>query len=50
MGRLVPEVNDPAIRELILGNYRVIYRLRGDLVEILTVHRGARLLDPAKLY
>jgi toxin ParE1/3/4 len=49
LGRIVPEINDPVIRELILGDYRVIYRLRDDLAEILTVHHGARLLDPSRL-
>jgi len=49
LGRIVPEVGDRSIRELILGNYRIIYRLRGDAVEGLTVHHGARLLDPKKL-
>jgi toxin ParE1/3/4 len=48
MGRVVPEIGDPAIRELILGNYRVIYRLGADLTEVLAVHHGARLLDPSK--
>ncbi|REL39310.1 type II toxin-antitoxin system RelE/ParE family toxin [Rhodohalobacter sp. SW132] len=27
-GRIVPEYNDPNLRELMLGNYRVIYRIR----------------------
>jgi len=49
LGRIVPEVNDAAIREIILGNYRIIYRLRTNVAEILTVHHGARLLDPSKL-
>jgi toxin ParE1/3/4 len=48
-GRIVPEINDPLVREVILGNYRIIYRLRQDLVEILTVFHGSRLLDPSKL-
>jgi len=48
-GRIVPELNDPVIREIVIGSYRVIYRLRGDLAEILTVHHGARLLDPSRL-
>ena len=29
-GRVVPEYNEPNLRELILGNYRVIYRMRKD--------------------
>ena len=49
IGRIVPEINDPAIRERILGNYRLIYRLRAGLAEILTVHHGARLLNPSRL-
>ena len=49
-GRTVPEINDPAIREILLGSYRIVYRVRGDLVEILTVYHGARLLDPQRLH
>ena len=48
-GRIVPESNDPIIREIILGNYRIVYRVKPDLVEILTVYHGARLLDPSTL-
>jgi len=48
-GRIVPEANDPIIREIILGNYRIIYRVKPEIVEILTVYHGARLLDPSRL-
>ena len=48
-GRVVPELGNAAIREIILGNYRIVYRLRKDLVEILTVYHGARLLNPSDL-
>ncbi len=48
-GRIVPEKNDPKVREIILGNYRIVYRRRADVAEILTIHHGARLLDPAQL-
>ncbi len=48
-GRVVPEVNDPTIREIILGNYRIVYRCQDSLVEILTVYHGTRLLDPSGL-
>ncbi|MCX6357544.1 MAG: type II toxin-antitoxin system RelE/ParE family toxin [Candidatus Aureabacteria bacterium] len=47
--RIVPERNDPFIRKVILGSYRIVYRLPAELVEILTIHHGARLLDPSKL-
>ena len=42
-GRVVPEFGDESIREVIHGNYRIVYRLRPDLVEIATVFHGARL-------
>jgi plasmid stabilization system protein ParE len=48
-GRIVPEVGDPAIREILLGNYRIVYRIKSGAVEILAVHHGARLLDPSRL-
>lgn len=41
-GRVVPELGDDSIREVIHGNYRVVYRLRHDVVEIATVFHGAR--------
>lgn len=42
-GRVVPEVGDQGLREIIHGNYRIIYRLNPDAVEIATVFHGARL-------
>ena len=47
-GRIVPELHDPTVRELILGNYRLVYRLKANAVEMLTVYHGARLLDPSE--
>lgn len=48
-GRIVPESNDPIIREIILGNHRIVYRVKPEIVEILTVYRGSRLFDPSTL-
>lgn len=48
-GRIVLEKNKPAIREIIFGNYRIIYRLKNEAVEILTIYHGSRLLDPSKM-
>ena len=48
-GRIVPEKNDPKVREIILGNYRIVYRRRVDVAELLTIHHGARLIDPSQL-
>jgi len=44
-GSVVPETNREEIREIVHGNYRIIYRTRPDLVEIVTVYHAARLLD-----
>ena len=48
-GRIVPEIRKPEIREIFFGNYRIIYRLRSSVVEILTIYHGARLLMPDEL-
>ena len=48
-GRIVPEIGDRSIREVIFGSYRIIYRRRNEVVEVLAVHHGARLLDPKRL-
>jgi toxin ParE1/3/4 len=41
-GRIVPERQNSAIREVIAPPYRIVYRLRGSFVEIATVFRSAR--------
>jgi addiction module RelE/StbE family toxin len=43
-GRVVPEYDDPAVREVIVDNYRLVYRIRGDVVGIVGVIHGARIL------
>jgi len=43
-GRAVPEIGNPDFRELIYRGYRIVYRLNGDQIEILTVFEGHRLL------
>lgn len=48
-GRIVPELRNPMIREIILGNYRMVYRLRAGLVEILTIYHGAKLFNASWL-
>ena len=48
-GRILPELDVEHIREIILGNYRLIYRIREDQVQVVTVHHGARLLDVGKI-
>lgn len=41
-GRMVPERQAEQIREVIVTPYRVVYRLRGETVEIVTIFRGSR--------
>jgi plasmid stabilization system protein ParE len=43
MGRVVPEIANPDIRELIFKKYRIVYRLNENCIEILTVFEGHRL-------
>lgn len=41
-GRIVPEYNDKNLREHIFGNYRIVYRLKKDLIEIAAICHSAR--------
>jgi len=44
-GKVVPELNNESIRQLVRGSYRIIYHLVDEnRIEILTVHRSSRLL------
>ena len=48
MGRMVPELMDTSIREIILNPYRVIYRIStDDSVEILSIIHVKRNFDDA---
>ena len=44
IGRIVPEIANPDIREIIARKYRVVYRIQKDAIVILTVFEGHRLL------
>lgn len=43
-GRVVPEFNSEDLRELIEGNYRIIYKIASDKIAIVRVHHAARQL------
>ena len=43
-GRIVPEIMQDDFREIIYGNYRIIYRLQSENVSILTVRHGRQIL------
>jgi plasmid stabilization system protein ParE len=45
-GRVVPEVGRPSIREVIYGEYRVIYKVQAKAIGVLTVRHGRRRFDP----
>ena len=44
IGRTVPELANPDIRELVFKKYRIVYRLKANCIEILTVFEGHRML------
>ena len=43
-GRIVPELDDPEIRERFVYNYRLIYKISGDTVTIAAVVHAKRQL------
>ena len=45
-GVVVPEFNNESIRQLVRGNYRIIYGIVNEFrIDILTVHNCARLIS-----
>ena len=42
--RVVPESDDPSVRELIYKNYRIVYQIKEGYLEIITIIHGSRLL------
>lgn len=45
IGRIVPEVGLDDYREIVYGNYRVVYRISGGAISLLTVRHYSRLID-----
>jgi toxin ParE1/3/4 len=43
-GRAIPEIRRADIREVLMGSYRIVYRLAKGGIEVLTVFEGHRLL------
>jgi len=51
IGRIVPELNLKNVRELIEGNYRIIYKVvNKNTIHILAVHHSRRLLKRSNIY
>ncbi len=44
IGRIVPELSNSQFRELIYGNYRIIYRIEKEQISILTIRHGKQIL------
>lgn len=44
LGGIVAEYNMPQIRERILQNYRIVYRVCDDHIELVTICHAARIL------
>jgi toxin ParE1/3/4 len=44
-GRVVPEYKDPDLREKIYSDYRIVYRIKPDTIEVVAICHGARLLS-----
>lgn len=47
-GRVVLEAEKETLRELLYHNYRIIYRINGELIEIIAVIQGRRDLGSFK--
>jgi len=46
-GRVVPELDDPAVREVLVYSYRILYRMSVDAIHIAAIVHGARDLNRA---
>jgi toxin ParE1/3/4 len=49
LGRVVPEVGLEEYRQIVYGNYRIVYRISAGTIFILTVRHFSRLLDLVEL-
>jgi plasmid stabilization system protein ParE len=49
LGREVPEIKKENIREIIYGNYRILYRLNSEVLYIIAIIHTARDINKEKL-
>lgn len=50
IGRIVPELKNKNLREIIIGPYRLIYLLKSPTkIDVLTVHHSKKRLAPQRL-
>lgn len=45
IGRIVPELDDPNLRERFLYSYRMLYAITSERIEIIAMIHGRRLLE-----
>lgn len=50
LGRIVPELSDPDVRECFIYSYRLIYELKDDDIHLLGVIHGKRLLESVERF
>jgi plasmid stabilization system protein ParE len=48
-GRHLPEIKRTDLREIVFGNYRIIYRLRSEEITVLTVRHFRQILPPEEV-
>jgi len=44
MGRMLPEIPGSDLRELVIRNYRIVYRTHHEAIQVLTVFESHKLL------
>lgn len=44
-GRILPEYRDENLREKIYENYRIVYRIKEESIEIVAICHGSKLLE-----
>ena len=50
LGRIVPELADPNVRERFLYSYRLIYEISAEVIRVLAVIHGKRLLESVERF
>ncbi len=49
-GRIVPELSLENVRELLYKNYRIVYLLKKNSIDILTIFEGHQLLKKGEIF
>jgi toxin ParE1/3/4 len=45
IGRVIAQTNSGPLRQIIVYRYRIIYRFQNNIIQVLTIHHGSRLLS-----